>query len=399
MKILNVFNHYLERGGEEIVIEEICSVISRKLELRQLSFYSKDWKSESLFLKILQPFRMFYHRKAVREFRAMVRDFSPDLILFHNAFPVGSLGLYRAALRTGIPVVQYIHNFRPFSVSGYCWANSKVVSDGFTLDFKKEVEAGAWQGSRLKTYLYSKVLLLGHRMGIWQSISGWIAISDFVREKFVEGGIKPDRCVTVRHPWFGPIPEEEQPESDQKAGDQFLFMGRLTEEKGILTLLEAWKKLESRTDFGTLVIAGTGPLEAEVKAKADELERVSFRGFVSGAEKEGLLGESIGMVIPSLWWEPLGLVAYEAYSRRMPVFAANSGGLAEVVVDGETGWVHEPGDAEALSKHLELALEKREERTRRGKGGLDWLSRHSSQSEWEGLLLEHLRNFAGGGKA
>ena len=381
MRILQIFNRYLEKGGEEASVNRIFQSLEERHEIRQLSFASESWLGEPWYLKALQVPRMFRNPAALRLLRREVETFRPDAALLHNVFPVGSLACYTELVELGVPVVQYIHNFRPFSVNGYCWAEGRIADRGLNGDFWPEIRSGAWQHSRLKTACYAAVLWTGHRRGIWQGIDGWVAISDFMRETFIAGGIDPERVTTVRHCWDRLNPDETPPPSDGRKS--LLFLGRMTEEKGLRVLADAWERVERERADGELVVGGQGPMEEWFRERVKGLKRVRVEGFVQGERKRELLAGCRAMVVPSVWWEPLGLVVYEAYDFCRPVLAAAGGGLTETVVAGETGWLHPPGEAVELAKQMHEVLDgDGGEAARRGRAGRRWLEANTAVGPW-----------------
>jgi glycosyltransferase involved in cell wall biosynthesis len=150
-------------------------------------------------------------------------------------------------------------------------------------------------------------------------------------------------------------------------------------------LLEAWKILEKRLGKACprLVIAGSGPAETAVHAMVNRMNSVVCVGFVEGRTKEDLLHGCRALVAPSIWWEPLGLIVYEAYDYGRPVLAAASGGLKETVTDGVTGFLHEPGDAEDLADDV-MRMEEAGTRGRLDMGiaGRQWLLDHACPDTW-----------------
>jgi glycosyltransferase involved in cell wall biosynthesis len=321
---------------------------------------------------------MIRNPESLRKLRACERSFKSDVWLVHNVLPVGSFAIYSEAKRLGIPVIQYIHNFRPFSVSGYLWAGGHLAPGGLSKNYWEEVRAGAWQNSRGKTAWLAFVLLLTHALGWWRGVKAWIAISDFMRQKFISAGVPGEKIFTLRHFW--------KPRSEEYAnyGQHYLFLGRLTEAKGVNVLLDAWESLERKHGSLTpkLLIGGDGPLRSVVVARAERMESVTYAGHLSDAAKTEALNKARAVVVPSIWWEPLGLVVYEAYDYFRPVLAASSGGLPEIVVDCETGLLHEPGNAEQLAQHV-MQLETDGESSRAmGRQGRVWLEKNADEAKW-----------------
>jgi len=367
-------------------VERVATVLRRHHMVFHCYFDSEDLakRGKSLPGLISQALLMLYNPSSVERFKKQLAASRPDVILMHNVFPVGSVGIYKAALDSGIPVLHYIHNFRPFSVNGYLWGQNKILVEGLHKNFWPEIKAGAWQDSRLRTAWYAALILLMHWMGIYRRMTGWIAISQFMKDTFVSAGIPANKVFLLPHSWdCGPAEKIASPALDApEAEPSILFLGRLTEAKGLRVLIEAWKKVEAERPTGRLIIGGDGPLAEWVTEQQSHLKRMEFPGFVSGDKKRELLKQCRAMVVPSVWWEPLGLVVYEAYQYFRPVIAARSGGLSETVQEGQTGWLYPPTDANALKDCLIAALDDRDEADRRGKVGRAWVEESTGSAAW-----------------
>ena len=381
MRILQVFNRYLERGGEEKSVERIANHLEAVgEEVTRFWVSSEEWLGPEAPSKLRQVRALFCNREMEERLRKEVAKKRPDVILTHNVFPVISPVVYAFAQSEEIPLVQFVHNFRPFSVGGSLWTGSRVADESLRGSFWSEAWAGAWQGSRVKSFLMAGVLLNLRRQGWLDGVTHWVAISEFMREKFIEAGVKEEAITALRHAWS---PKAELPEPCDEG--YYLFLGRLVPEKGITTLLAAWELLEK--DLGEkaprLVIAGTGEEEEGVKDAESRIANLEYRGFVDGEEKDELIKGCRGMLAPSVWWEPLGLVTYEAYDAGKLMIAAASGGLSETVSDGVTGFLHEANQMHSLVdciKRTESLTP--EERTEMGRQGREWLLRETSAKAW-----------------
>lgn len=378
MKILSVFNEYLEHGGEAIAVDAIYSVLATMYEVEKCDFRSSDWLGSDAPPKWKQALWMMHNPQSAKKLQEAQARFHPDVWLVHNIFPVGSGAVYSEAQRLGVPLIQYVHNFRPFSVNGYLWAGDRLAPGGLAKNYWREIFAGAWQDSRAKTAWLGAILLWGHSRGWWRGVRTWIAISEFMRQKFISAGVPAGDIFTLRHYWN---PKQTQP---PQTGSHFLFLGRLTEAKGINVLLDAWEILERR--FGAsapkLLIGGDGPLRSLVIKKAERMKSVTFAGVLSGAAKKQAFDEARAVIVPSISWEALGLVVYEAYDHYRPVLVARSGGLPEVVADSETGFIHDPGSSGQLVEHV-LELQKDSKRAEEmGRRGRSWLEANAGESEW-----------------
>ncbi|BDS06745.1 glycosyl transferase [Oceaniferula spumae] len=390
LKILQVFNKYSSYGGEELVVENIDKMLSPYHQMDECLFSSDEWLKQGAPSKLRQVSLMFNNPRSRAALKAKVAQCQPDALLLHNIYPVGSPGIYAEALALDVPVVQYIHNFRPFSVGGTLWLGDRVAEESLQGKYWAEIKAGAWQGSRLKSALFAQVLRHLHRNGWLQAVKCWIAISEFMRAKFVEAGIPAEDIVTLLHPWH-----MIETEPDNEDSGYYLFLGRLVEEKGVKVLLEAWEIVEKEmgSQCPVLMIGGEGEMENEVNHAADNSPKIKCMGFVKGQAKADLIASSRAMIAPSVWWEPLGLVTYEAYDHGKPMLAASSGGLSETVTDGHTGYTHTPGYAMELAESvIRMEALKPEQRRAMGREGREWLKINADPDQWRDQIAGLIRS-------
>jgi len=380
MHILQVFNRYMERGGEEASVERVSDTLSKHHSIFHCYFDSRQMGIIDGFLDtIAAGLQMAWNAGSAKRLRSHAEVVKPDVLLLHNLFPVGTASILHEVGRLNIPAISYIHNFRPFSVNGYLWANDRIVDAGLRKNFIPEILAGSWQASRLKTGLYATVLTGMHWAHLFRHIKAWIAISEFMREKFIEAGVPADRIATISHSW-DPLPSAPEPED----GGYYLFLGRLISAKGVRLLFQTWQILELKLGSKTprLIIAGEGPLRAEVEQKSAQSNFIEYAGLVDSEIKAGFIQRCRAMIAPSLWWEPLGLVTYEAYDYSKPMLAAASGGLSETVKHGITGMLHQPGNAEELAEQILLLESSSSRRLEMGRKGREWLLVNTNRVDW-----------------
>ena len=393
MKILQVFNRYLEKGGEEKSVDRIFNHAKLSgLDLERCFFDSAEWSGKQSPSQLAQLKKLFYNAESAKRLSDKIKEVSPDALLFHNIFPVGSPALYKAALDHDIPVIQYIHNFRPFSVSGTLWNGTRITEESLRGDYLSEVLSGSWQDSKLKSLVFAVLLKKLHSRGWLKAIKHWVAISDFMRDKFIEAGVSPENITTLKHSWDMLA---EMPDRADKG--YYLFLGRLTSEKGVRLLLESWSALERCLGNETpqLYIGGVGELENEVIAASGKSSKIDYLGYVDSEEKAGLISGCRAMLAPSIWWEPLGLVTYEAYDYGKPILAAASGGLTETVIHETTGLLYSSNNegaiVEAIIKFEDFSNEEREAM---GEAGRNWLRVNTSPEDWQvtfGQIVERVK--------
>lgn len=384
-RLLQVFNQTLGGGGMDVAVEQMRCSLAAECDFRECLFKSADWEKPDAPSVLSQAIWTLHNPGALQKILSAHRELQADAWIVHNWEPVVSAGIYRVASRIGVPIIQVVHNFRPFSVSSYLWVGRNLPVRNWRRNFLREVAAGSWQNSRLKTAWLALALASLHWRGHFQAVRAWVAVSEFMRDQLVEAGLPPSDVFALRHSWT-PL---AQPSSSVE-GNYYLFLGRLIREKGVEVLVHAWELVARRAgvDAPKLVVGGDGPLAGWVGEAAQRNPLLEYVGVVGGEAKRSLLAGCRGLIVPSIWSEALGLVVYEAFDYARPVLAARSGGLTELVQPGKTGLLHTPGDPAELTLHV-LQLERDPRRRRRlGQAGRDWLLANTREDEWRRRFLE-----------
>lgn len=374
-RLIQIFNRYLEPGGEEAWVANL----EESFDLPTCYFNSSDWTGPDAPNRITQALRMIDNPSSIQRLCRLQENTKAEAWIVQNAFPTGSAAIYREAKKNGIPLIQYVHNFRPFALNYLQTADLETFPHRSQM-YLKEIARGSWQNSRLKTAWFATVLTIAHTLRWFDAVTAWIAVSDFMRDQFIRAGVPSERIFTLRHFWR-PICDLTTT-SDQ---DYYLFIGRLVELKGVLALLDVWDRIfqEQNLSGPKLVIVGEGELEQSVRERAKKNPLIDFRGSVPKQEKQHLLRGMRALIAPSLCLESLGLVAYEAYDFAKPVLAARAGGLGEIVLHGQTGLLHESGDVRTLYEQVLTLDREPETRVELGRNGRQWLVENANVKKWQ----------------
>jgi glycosyltransferase involved in cell wall biosynthesis len=306
------------------------------------------------------------------ELRQLHLSKKPRAWILHNVVPVISLGIYRLAMELGVPIIQWLHNYRPISLSGTLrTANDQLQPDDPWI-WAKEIRNGTWHGRFLTAWLGLGYTILKWRRD-FSSVRLWIAVSHEMRSLFVRAGWRPETLLVLHHAWD--ISSKSVSDADQ---GHFLFLGRMVETKGVQFLVDLWR--EPALASIPLVMAGQGPLAEQLSKTSPP--NIRWVGHVDGEQKRELVRTCRGIVFPALWAEPLSTVAYEGYEMGKPVLASNVGGMKELVQDGQTGQLLQPGNAgqwrQAILRLAGDAVEAR----RLGLNGRRWLEQNVSARRW-----------------
>lgn len=339
-------NHYQYSGGEDrsFAAEEMllrargCQVVRYTLHNDQV----KRMKRFALLMATL------WNDDAYQSIRNIIRQEQPQVAHFQNTFPLISPAAYYAAKTEGIPVVQTLRNYRLLCPNALFFRDRGVCENclGKSVPWPAVVYA-CYRGSRAVTGAVATMLTVHRTLGTWsRMVDVYIALTEFAREKFIEGGLPAEKIV-VKPNFVYPDPGVENGKRKYA-----LFVGRLSPEKGIRTLLNAWEVLKGSV---ALKIVGNGPLADEVQEASKHILGVEWLGQKDLEEVYSLMGDAAFLIFPSEWYETFGRVAIEAFAKGTPVLAANIGAVGEITEDGRTGLLFKPGDPEDLAAKVEWA--------------------------------------------
>ncbi|RME69473.1 MAG: glycosyltransferase family 1 protein, partial [Chloroflexi bacterium] len=302
-----------------------------------------------------------WSRESQENIRRLIREKKPDVAHFHNTFLMVSPAAYYACKEAGVPVVQTLHNYRLICPGALLMRDGRVCEEcvGRAVPWPGMVHA-CWRGSRLQTSVVTAMLTVHRAIKTWtEQVDFYIALTEFARRKFIEGGLPADKIV-VKPNFITPDPGMGDHEENYA-----LFVGRLSPEKGVQALLRAWRRLRDVP----LKVVGDGPLMKEVQefVGREGLQEVEVPGRRPRDEVFRLMREARALVFPSEWYETFGMTIAEAFACGLPVIASRLGAMAEIVEEGRTGLLFEPGNPEDLAAKVEWAWSHPEEMAEMGR--------------------------------
>jgi glycosyltransferase involved in cell wall biosynthesis len=325
VKILVGHNRYQSAvpSGENVIVDRDT------IALRAAGVDVVTFLPESDALAGAGPLRLagaaagpIYSVSGVAALRRLIEDERPDVVHLHNVFPLISPWAVRTAHAAGIPVVHSMHNYRHTCVA------STHLRDGAVCEDCTGRRVG-WPGVVHRCYrgsaAQSAAMVVGqavHRR-TWRSVERFLVLSPFMAERCARLGVPAERIVVRTNPVPGPATVPPLPGSPSTV----LFVGRLSPEKGADLLVDAWRRSGLGARGWTLVVAGTGECEADVRARAAGDDTVEFAGWVSGDELEQLYARSAIAAVPSRWYEGVPLTISEALARGRPVIVSDLGAM------------------------------------------------------------------------
>ncbi|WP_184815767.1 glycosyltransferase [Actinophytocola algeriensis] len=349
MRVLVVHNRYRTEqpsGEDNVVDQEVALLRAAGHDVDRFERRSDDIAGMSLPRKALVPLGVPWNPRARSALAERLRTERPDVVHVHNTFPLLSASVLDACRDAGVPVVATLHNYTQVCPSGTLYRDGATCTACVGKLPLPALRHGCYRGSTVATVPLAVNLLVNQRRW-WSGVSRFLCISDAQRRTLVANGM-PAELLTVKYNFV-----EDTDVRRAGTGEHLLYLGRLTEEKGVRLLMAAWERVSRAGGLGVpLVIAGAGPLADEVAAWARARADVTFAGLQDKASSRALIARSIAVVVPSRWLETFGLVVVEAMAAGVPSVVAGHSSLAELVDDGVTGLTHTPGDAASLASAL-----------------------------------------------
>jgi glycosyltransferase involved in cell wall biosynthesis len=343
MRVLQVHNFYRQAGGEDQVFAAEHDLLAARGH--RVTQYTAHNESLTDVSAVSMAARTVWNPVSYREVRRLIRGESIELLHAHNTFPILSPAVYYAARAEGVPVVQTLHNYRLLCPAATFFRAGAVCEQCLGRAIPYPAIVNRCYRRSTGASLTAAAMLAGHRAArTWRTkVDAYIALTAFAKNKFVEGGLPAGRiCIK---PGF-----TEDPGYGSGTGGYALFLGRLTEEKGVGVLCRAWDRLGGVLP---LKVAGDGPLRSVLQATPG----VEYLGQCSRARILELLRDAAFLVVPSLWYEGFAMVVVEALACGTPVVASALGSLNELIADGVNGFRFTAGEAAALVSCIERGIE------------------------------------------
>lgn len=381
-RVLQIFNRYLQYGGEQGSVGRIGDALQQRADVEYFLTSSDRLLGQRTEGDIVKAAALAFHNPEITRRLARYQKIGRfDVWLIHNVFPAMSPSVYALAFKLRIPVVQYLHNYRMSCVNGFFLNHGETCTSCIHGNFTKAALTGCWRDSRLISGWMGAVMMRVRAMNVFRKVAAWIALSSTQKDLHVEMGIPADRIHVLPHFY-----EVDPSRFSSEPGRDVLFVGRLSKEKGVEQLLDAWK----RTDRGDakLLLAGDGPERAalENKIAAEKIGGVEFLGFVAKEDQAALWKRAAFSVVPSIWQEPLGLVVFEAWERGRGVVVSDSGGLADTVEDGINGFKVPMRDTEAWAVAMGKMLREPARSVEMARAGVAKLERDFTKEKWLGRI-------------
>ena len=349
MRVLLVHNRYRSESpsGENAVVDDESRLLAAAgCTVERLEVDSDDIAGWSAQKKATLPLRAVWSRDGRRLVHDAIDKFRPDVVHFHNTFPLLSPAAIRTAHQCGVGVVLTLHNFRSLCPSGMFLRDGRICESCLGRVPIPAVRHGCYRGSVAATVPVATMNVVHRGLGTWHHcVDRLVCPSEFTRGKYLEAGWPADRLVVK------PNTAKDAGLIRRGPGNGFLYLGRLSEGKGVEGLIMAWRHAfpvgEQR-----LTIAGSGELDADLRAAAAGAAGVTFVGRVDRETASKLLAEARALVVPSTSYEVFPRTIVEGCAAGTAIIGSRRGAITEIVEHETMGLLVEPNSLDDLASAL-----------------------------------------------
>lgn len=361
MRILIAHNAYQQRGGEDMVVDAEIALLRE--HGHEVEVYRQHNDALNGMSRAAAAAGTIWSARTARDIERLCQTYAPDVIHVHNTFPLISPSLYWAAAKCQVPVVQTLHNFRLLCPQAIFLREGRICEDCVGKTPWRAITRKCYRESALQSAVITGMLATHRALGTYRNqVTRYIALNRFAQTKYVAGGLPAERFRIK--PNF--VASNGRPQWEARRGG--LYVGRLSEEKGVQVLIDAANALPA----ADIEVIGTGPLQTQVQA-AFGARHLGYRSLDEILER---MGRARFLVLSSICYENAPRTIVEAYSCGLPVIASRLGALADMVEDGVTGLLFSPGDAADLAGKIAWAEAHPQEMVRMG---------HAARKEYERL--------------
>lgn len=359
VKVLVAHNFYQQPGGEDAVFaDEMRLLRENGNEVVEYVRHNADISSFAVTQFATLPARTLWNWDSYAQVKQILLREKPDVAHFHNIFPLISPAAYQACWDLDVPVVQSLHNSRLFCPSGRLFYGGSYCERclGQSIPWAG-ISRGCYRDSQIQTGIVGLTIAAHRKMGTWnEKVSRYVVFNSFFRQKFIQAGLPADKIAIKPH-------FLDDPGTSASEGKYGLYVGRLSQAKGVLTLLRAAGKVP----HVPIKLCGTAPFEADIQqAAAQPAANVELLPFAPRETVFELMKNAAFLIWPSEAVESFGLVAVEAFACGKSVISSGLGAMPELVQENRTGIGFRAGDVDDLAAKIDWAWSNKGEMDRMG---------------------------------
>jgi len=334
VKILQVHNYYQLSGGEDFVLKNEKKLLEDNgHQVTQYIRNNHEIDNFSLKQKINFLLSVHYSKFSKLHFENFLLSSKPDLIHVHNFFPLITPSIFSVCQEYGIPVLMTLHNYRLIYPNGYLFCKGEVDERTLKKSAYVTVMDGVYRNSIFQTLVVAHMIEYHRKKNTWnEQVNKFICLSNFSKRIFVKGGILSKKIIVK--PNFIEDKIQLIPNVSPVKTPYFVFVGRISNEKGIRMLIETWMRYKLNYP---LYVIGTGPLRKSLEEKTKNIESVKWLGLQSKGVVLNFVKHAKALVFPSTWYEGFPMTILEAFSLGTAVVTSNIGSQAEIVKNNYSG--------------------------------------------------------------
>jgi len=345
-------------GEDSVYLSEKELLESNGVDVIPLEKYNDCVNVTTFMNKVKTAKNTIWSKSAYDEISQLIKHFKPDVAHFHNTFPQLSPSAYKACYDNGVPVVQTLHNYRNICPGAMLLRNGKsceLCLNGSIFPINSLMHK-CYRNSISATAPLALMIANSRLNGAYKNyVTRYIALTEFAKDRFIRGGLESNK-IAIK-PNFLSIDSE----AELVKGNYAVFVGRLSDEKGIRTLLTSWSEVTNLK----LKILGDGHLRSVLEEYAAKSGiDVEFMGFLPQKNVIKIVRKAMIQIIPSECYEGFPMSVLEAFACGTPVIASRLGSLQEIVTDGDTGVLFEAANSSDLAEKINALIKNSEKRMR-----------------------------------
>lgn len=348
MNIVQVHNYYTQPGGEKIVLGQERKLLKEKGH--KVYQFTRDSQSiDSFFKKFKTLLNIAFSKKIYTEFRTYCKKNKPDVVHVHNTYPLITPSIFFAAKDMRIPIVYTLHNYRLIYPNALLIYNGKIDNRTIKGSAYTTIPQKVYKKSYLQTAALAYLIEYHRKRETWTNkVDRFISLTNFSKKIFIEAGL-PAGKLSVK-PNFIEDPYKIYSDMKQEVRPNgFLFVGRISEEKGIEDLIDTWLEYELEMP---LYVIGEGPLKSKLKYKSKQNKHINWVGAVEKKEVYSWILKVKALLFPSICFETFGMSVIEAFSMATPVICSDIGSHASIVKDRVNGLHFEVSNKQDFKKKI-----------------------------------------------
>lgn len=366
MKILEINKYFYRKGGSEAYFFNIIELLeshdheighfSMKHERNQPSIYSDffvdevNYEHQTLLEKVIGVKKILYSNEANTNLRLLLEEIKPDVAHLHNVYHQLPLSIIIELKKQGIPIILTAHDYKLICPAYSLYSNNQVCEKCKGHKYYRCLTNRCMKDSLTGSAVCTLEMYLHHGLKTFLKIDRVITPSQFQQNKFIEFGYPADKIIQLYN-----FVDLEAYEANYHNEDYFLYFGRISSEKGIMTLLKAMKQVKK----SRLLIVGDGPMKekCEMFARTNALENVEFLGYKSGDALKKIISNAKFITINSELYENNPMTVIEAMALGKGIIGSRIGGIPELIQENISGYLYEAGNENDLAQKINWMLE------------------------------------------